>query len=109
MIDYKIIGLKIKAKRQSLKMSQETLAEQSNLNWRSISNLERGICEPKLSNIYSVCQALELSLDELVSYELIKKSANRNVLELELLEALSKTPDKKLKFLIELFSKFEDA
>ena len=60
------IGLKIKFERQKRKISQEKLAEMSNLNKNSLGNIERGNSSPTIETLNRIAFALDISLPELV-------------------------------------------
>ena len=51
----------ISKKRKSLGMTQKELGDLCNVNWKTISNLERG-CNVRYSLLMKVCEVLGLSL-----------------------------------------------
>ena len=51
--------------RKGLQLSQEELAERSNLHWTHISGIERGQYDLKLTTLCRVAQGLGLSLSDL--------------------------------------------
>ena len=62
---YEFIGQKIKERRKELKMSQETLAELSNVSRGTISALENGKCENVLvGTVAAIANALETTVDK---------------------------------------------
>lgn len=58
---YKIIGSKIKLKREELRISQAELSEKLNLSRSSISNIEIGRHQIQLTTLYEI--AIELGID----------------------------------------------
>lgn len=66
MIDFKLIGEKIKNKRIEKKMTQEALAEKSELSVGYISNVETAKKKVSLNAIIKICNALEISLNTLL-------------------------------------------
>ena len=54
------IGHKIRILRQSKKLTQEKLAEKSNLSQQHISRIENGIVEPEYQTIYKLAYALDI-------------------------------------------------
>ncbi len=54
-------GKSIKARRNQLKMSQETLAEKANTTQSTISKIERGINDPPFQMICDIALALDCS------------------------------------------------
>lgn len=66
MIDFKLIGEKIKNKRTEKKMTQEVLAERSGLSVGYISNVETAKKKVSLNAIIKICNALDISLNTLL-------------------------------------------
>ena len=73
-IDYIVIGQRIREIRKSKKMTQEKLAEYSELEPSYISHIERAVTKPSLQTLIGIANALEVSLDELVYVNLVKSS-----------------------------------
>jgi transcriptional regulator with XRE-family HTH domain len=61
------LGLALRRVREELGESQERVALRSGLTAGTLSNLEAGKSDPVWSTIRAVCQALDLSLNELGS------------------------------------------
>jgi transcriptional regulator with XRE-family HTH domain len=59
-------GLRLKAKRNVLGVSQEELAHRSDLHRTYVSQLERGLKSPSLSTLYALASALRVDVTELV-------------------------------------------
>lgn len=59
------VGNIIRGYRVSKDISQETLAERSNLTATYIGQLERGNMNPTVSTLYRITSALDISLNEL--------------------------------------------
>ena len=64
IIDFDMIGEKIKKRRLELKMSQKELADKVGISWQSVSNLERpcGIM-PTVNTLTKICEVLGLKID----------------------------------------------
>lgn len=86
MIDLINIGTEIKAKRQFLGLSQTQFAYRVGMTWRSISNFERGLNEPKLKTLYQICNVLSLSMDELLNVPQQNKNYTRQLIEKKLIQ-----------------------
>ncbi len=93
------LGTEIKAKRQLLGLSQKQLADHAGVTWRSISNFERGFCEPKLETLHQICTVLSLSIDELLNLPSHPKSLTRHLIEKKLIQQFEMFSDDHLFFL----------
>lgn len=63
----KQIGLKLSLFRKKSGLSQFELAEKSGKMINTISNIERGLADPRLSTLLSLTNVLEISLTDLLS------------------------------------------
>lgn len=95
----KHMGLKVKIMRERAKLTQEQLAEECGVSWRTISNLERGLVVPDLTMLRSIAQKFNASVDDMLELKSISnKSPARIAKELKLYEEIkalnSKTLDK---------------
>lgn len=62
-IDYKKIGIRIKAAREAKKLTQEELAELTGLTNNYISNIERNRSKPSIETLIKICNSLEITPD----------------------------------------------
>jgi transcriptional regulator with XRE-family HTH domain len=62
----KSFGLRLKAKRDVLGISQEELAGRSGLHRTYVSQLERGLKSPSLSTLFALALALKTDPSDLV-------------------------------------------
>ena len=62
------LGLKIRIERQKQKISQEKLAELSNLNRNFIGMIERGETNVTVKNLENIANALGLPIQELFNF-----------------------------------------
>jgi len=60
------IGLKIVLERTKRKLSQEKLAEMSELSKNSLGAIERGTSSPSIDTLDRIAAALEIELSDLV-------------------------------------------
>ncbi len=60
------IGLKIVLERTKRKLSQEKLAELSDLSKNSLGAIERGTSSPSIDTLDRIAAALEIELSDLV-------------------------------------------
>lgn len=72
MIDYKIIGKRIREARRKLGLTQAALAELSGVEPSNISHIERAATKLSLPTLVGIANALGVSLDELV-YDNLKR------------------------------------
>lgn len=61
--DYKKLGIRIKAARESKKLTQEQLAEITGLTNNYISNIEHTRSKPSIETLIKICNALEVTPD----------------------------------------------
>ena len=71
-IDYADIGSRIRKQRQKLKITQEKLAEMTDLSVQHMSGIENGKTKFSFQSILHIANALELSIDELVCGSLMQ-------------------------------------
>ena len=72
MIDYKDIGIRIRAARMKKGMTQEQLAEAVSVGTPHISHIETGKTVPSLKTLINIINTLECSADELFCIEVEK-------------------------------------
>lgn len=65
-IDYKAMGNRIRAKRLEMGLTQEKLAEKSEISPSHVGEIERGTSICSLSVLVSIADVLDLNLDMLV-------------------------------------------
>ena len=66
MIDYVSIGKRIKKNRLNQGMTQEILAEKVNISIPHISRIENGSSSPSLQTLVDICNALDITIDNLM-------------------------------------------
>lgn len=64
------LGLKIRVERQKRKISQEKLAELSDLNRNFIGMVERGESNITVKNLESIANAFEMDIRDLFDFKL---------------------------------------
>lgn len=65
-VDYRDLGIRIRAKRDALEMSQAELAAKAGLSTQHISNVENARSKIGLEKLVDIANILDSSLDELV-------------------------------------------
>lgn len=66
MIDYPSIGKRIRANRRNSGITQEILAEKINVSPPYISRIETGSAFPSLQTLVDICNALDITIDDLM-------------------------------------------
>lgn len=66
MIDYQAIGKRIRIYRRSAGVTQELLAEKINVSPPYISRIETGSASPSLQTLVDICNALDVTIDDLM-------------------------------------------
>lgn len=61
-----LIGTNLKKYRSEKKLSQESLANLSGIDWSTISRIERGIVNTSISVIFALAQALKIKPSQLL-------------------------------------------
>lgn len=98
----KSLALKIKALRESHGLTQEDLAAQCNVSWRTISNLERGLVVPDVVMLVRMSEIFNATLDDLLSLNVDSdKSKSRLNREQFIIEKIRTLNDKSLDFLLD--------
>jgi transcriptional regulator with XRE-family HTH domain len=64
----KKIGNRIKELREKQGLTMEKLAYESGVSKGGLSEIERGMKEPRISTILCICNNLEISMSEFFSY-----------------------------------------
>jgi transcriptional regulator with XRE-family HTH domain len=96
-IDYKKLGLRIKEVRLSKNLTQENIADYVGCNISHISNIENNHTKVSLNILLAIANALNTSIDYLLSEQYDNSSL---ALDNEILRALKDCDDeKKLKIL----------
>ena len=69
-IDLLKLGQKIKFERIKRQLSQEQLAELSNLSVHGLSNIETGKTDVRYTNLLQIAKAFEIKLCELLDFNI---------------------------------------
>ncbi len=65
-VDYYALGMRIRSAREKKNLTQEQLGELCSLSTAHIGHIERGTRTPSIDTLYSVAQALNVSVDSLL-------------------------------------------
>ena len=72
MLTQREFGERLKATRKKLKLTQKTISEKINVGQGTLSSWEDGAKVPNILSIINLCEAFDLSLDDLLD---LKKNA----------------------------------
>ena len=62
-------GRRLKYLRKEANLTQEQLADKTDLTIESISNIERGLFGPKFDNLEKIARAIEVEIKELFTFD----------------------------------------
>ena len=81
-VDYKTLGQRIKAVRQNKTLTQDNLAEMVGCNTSHISNIENNYTKLSLNVLVAIANALDISVDYLLSGQLndVSSALDREIL-----------------------------
>lgn len=104
-LDYELLGKRLAKARKRKKLTQETLAEQTNLANNYISNIENSRSIPSLETLMKLCTALDVTPNEIL---LGSQSESLHYLQDEILENVKRCSPREKRllngFLLLLFS-----
>lgn len=98
-MDYKKLGERMRKERLSLGMTQEVLSEKAGISVSFLGQIERGERKPSLETVINIANALQVTVDFLLtdSYQ----TASRSLVD-ELAYLVRETPEKDIKTVIEV-------
>lgn len=92
-LNFKIIGQKIKERRQFKGITQEAVANYLEVNQSHISNIECGRANPSLYALVQIANFLECSIDYFIIGEYTYKQNNNTSLDDKIIEKLKSCDD----------------
>lgn len=98
VIDYKLIGKRIKARRKEKNMTQEVLAEKADVSVGYISQIERGICKVNLDTLAVISDALGCELSFFINGA---SAIHHSYLQNELTDKLDQCSEPQKKLILE--------
>lgn len=100
-LDFAFIGTRIREIRTAKHLTQEYLANQTDVNVSHISNIETNKVKVSLTLLVNICNALEVSLDYLLANEL---AAPTTAIEKEIQSIVQVMPKEKQETLLRIAS-----
>lgn len=107
-MDMTSIGKNIRHFRNLKNISQEILAEKTNLSTNYISMIERGEKIPSLTSLIRIANALEVTSDMLLCELVTKSYSVKNSVIMDRISELSKKEQQKIYVVIETMLEYSD-
>lgn len=106
---HKQLGNKIRVTREAKGISQEELAERSNLSVNQIGRIERAERSPNLTTLLKVCNGLSISVQELLKELPVRhKDEKRQESLSRIVALLGEEDERKLEFFLKIASDIVD-
>lgn len=105
-IDYRSIGKRIKIARIKNDITQEKLAENIGISPSHLSNIETGTTRLSLQTMINLSNSLDISIDTLLSDNIIRSGA---VFKDEIQEALEDCDDHEIRILAKIITAAKEA
>lgn len=99
MIDYKLIGERIKKARKEKEMSQKKLSEKVGVSIAFLSRIERGSSQLNLKRLTQICNVLDVSEGAILNGA---SEGSDSYLEKDFVELLDKCTDRQKKMIYEV-------
>jgi len=99
-----LIGLRIKELRKKSGVSQEKLAERSEISVNHLSNIEQGKENPTLDTFLRISSALDVKLHDLFDFD---HHQDRKELRKIIISAANNAPVEELQFIVKLINTLE--
>ena len=68
-MDYKLVGKRVRIRRQIMELTQEELAEKIGVCTSFVGHIERGTRKLSVETLYALCKALDTSADFLMDIQ----------------------------------------
>lgn len=103
-VDYKDLGIRIKRRREELKMSQAELAARADLSTQHVSNVENARSKIGLDKLVTVANVLGCSVDELLCGSL--RTGSRSIYSDEIAGIIEDFSDTEIRILPEFLRNY---
>lgn len=87
MIDYKLIGTRLKQRRQKLSLTQETVAEKVEISTIYLSKIENGHVRPTIEVLATICDVLDCDMGYILSDISLRSDSYQNEQVVQLFNA----------------------
>lgn len=114
MIDYKATGLRIRTRRKELGLTQEILAEKTNITASFYSQIETGSRKAGINTFVNIAQEVALSLDYIIFGVEVKSTISETSITLDeyekkILYRIRNLSSKEKKYVLEIVDSFTKA
>lgn len=99
MINYQAIGKRIRQYRIQQELTQEYLAEKSDISITHISRIENGSAKPSLQVLVNICNVLNIAINDLMQDSL---TASKNETAFQLNQLLADCTTDELHLIMEI-------
>lgn len=89
MVDYKLIGARLKKQRERTRMTQEQVAEAAYITSIYLSKIENGKVHPTLDTLAMICDVIDCDLGTVLSNSVTESTLYQNERVLELFHSCS--------------------
>ncbi len=97
----KIIGSRIKELRKKAKMTQEQVAELSQITAKHLGSIECGNENPTIETLLKISEALNTEILEVLDY---RKELGRKEMQKNIIKAIKTADDRKLRLILRFIS-----
>lgn len=91
MVDYKLIGSRIKEYREQIPLTQEQVSEQCDITSVYLSKIENGKVHPTLDTLSKICSCLHCDLGEILLHSVSESGQYQNEKIVKIFNACSPT------------------
>lgn len=78
MVDYKLIGLRLKQHREQAKLTQEKVSEIVGITTVYLSKIENGKVHPTLDTLEKICLAVQCDLGDILQNSIVDLNTYQN-------------------------------
>lgn len=103
-IDYRAIGQRIRSLRLQNNLTQETLAEMTNLSNQHISNIETGSTKLSLQTLVKIANVLNSPVDELLCDNIVRA---KPVFDNEIMHELMDCNEQETRFIADMIKQIK--
>jgi len=100
-VDYEKVGKRIRSARKTKNLTQDDLAEKTNISSKFVSSIEQNRSKPSVDTLIDICNVLEVTTDYVL---LDSVYASKEMMMDEIAEKLKKCSNKNIRLISSLIS-----